>query len=237
MSHNKPSKKAEVTEETITKTATRIFKILKGFVLLIWRMLFKSFGPTKAVIISLLALYLIFSKFPFGLLFSIFFVVLTSVWLVLLKNTEPVVLLTSERTFKWKLLYPGLAILVPFCTMQEVMEKKIAESNLEQSYEVACSEEGLSKTGKIGCENAKKDLFIKLNDSLKYYEQTYKIETEEVAKLIKEQKNKCNETGIDNYGSQSCEDIAHTLKLHQKDLTSAKDHIDSITKKLNSLKN
>ncbi len=238
MTNNKTTKDTNMRKEQFQKATKKTLESITPMFSRWWSFMKTKIGPGWSIIIVLSGLYGICHGYIISSLLYVF--VAAPLAMLILKYARPDVILTTgslfQAKFAYDVLYPAMALAVAaFCTIGIASAQKQQE-DLQPNYEYACSEEGIKKSGKAGCQKAKEKFSAHLKERLTTAQKNYKEESRLTDQYSKEKAQKCTENGIVEYGSDGCNEATNNLEQHTKLRDEYKQKVESLEQKINELK-
>ena len=238
MTNNKTTTNTDTRKEKIQQASKKTIGVAAPAVSKWWSFMKEKVGPIWSVIIIILGLLIILGgNFLAGFLYIF---VIGPISILTVKYARPNVIVTRgsllDAKLGWAVGFPVCALLLTFqLTLAYISDREDAR-NAQSNYELACSEEGIKKSGKIGCKKAKEKYSLRLQKELEPIQMEFTEEKKLVDQYTKEKNKKCTEKGIIEYGSDGCNEATNNLEQHTKLRDEYQQKVKSLKQKINDLK-
>ena len=203
-----------------------------------WLSMTAKIGATWSLVIVLIGLFCMFTGyFLIGLLYIF---VAGPIAMFIVKYARPSFIMTRGSLLWAKLTldvgYPVFALFLAWLFTHGCAIQMAEQAAVKSNYEIACSAEGIKKSGTAGCKKAKETFRQQLQDQLTPAKQKYAEISRLVDQYAKEKAKKCTEQGIAEYGSDGCEQATSNLARQESLKNEYQEKIDSLTQKIDELK-
>lgn len=231
---NDTSSRKENIQKAAKKTLNSFSPLVSGW----WSFMKTKIGPNWSVIIVLISIL----SFCQGHILSglLFMFVAAPIAMLIYRYARPDTIFTTgsllKAKFAYDVVYPCIALgLAWFFTVGFGSAQKEQEE-LQPNYEFACSEEGIKKSGKAGCQRAKDKLIEHLQKQLTFAQEHYQEENRLAEQYTKEKNQKCTEKGLIEYGSDGCQQATKNSESHTNLKNKYQQEVDTLKQKINEIK-